>query len=364
MYRPTEFLETVINSSTRNTYETALLRYIEVLTSQKIEDRDLDELWLDYLSLTSNPSSDVLLFVSQSQSLHLSPKTIRLYGQIVIMYLKEAGIEIPNKVLRTLRSQTPINRPISREAELNKNVLQTIIINADLRMKTEILIAISSGMRIGEILNFQIQDINLNTRPAEIYLRPESTKDKTARTVFISHESAETLQHWLECRKKLISNGKIKTTDNRCFPYAKSTEIAKIKKLLEKCSLLDTDEQTHRTTIHFHLFRKYFLTEFKLAASAEVAEELAGHTGYLSESYRRLTKKAMQEEYLKAEGRLTIGTTHTESNDIHSRNDSVTANIPIDSQRIILMIQQQITELKTEIRTLNTVLSQALCDTK
>lgn len=369
MYRPTEFLGTVINASTKNTYKTALIRYLEILGYNVTKDRSLDEIWIDYLSHTINPSSDILLFVSQSQAISLSPKTIRLYGQIVIMYLKEAGIEISNKVLRKLRTQTPISRPISREAELTRDILQTLINNANLRLKTEILVAISSGMRIGELLKFQVQDIHLNSTPVEIYLRAESTKNKTARTVFISKETADALQQWLEFRETLVSMGKIHPNETRCFPYAKSTEIAKLKLLLMKCNLYEKDEQTHRTTIHFHLFRKYFLTEFKLAASAEVAEELAGHTGYLSDSYRRLTKKAQQEEYLKAERNLTIDNAYVELSDTTPANKESTplqSPIPLTKQQsgIILQLQQQITELKSEIQALNSVLSQTLCDTK
>ena len=72
MYKPSEFLETLINTSTRHTYKTALLRYLEVLKSQKIDDVKLDELWLEYLSQASTPSSDIVQFVSQSQTIPFS----------------------------------------------------------------------------------------------------------------------------------------------------------------------------------------------------------------------------------------------------------------------------------------------------
>ena len=359
MYKISDFLESTPTVSTKKTYKIALTRYLEILFDTKIPREQLDSAWENYLTDITRTGDSLSHFAHKAKTIyHLSPKTTRLYGQIAVMYMKEADISIPGKAVRNLRTQTPVNRPISREAELSKEILQTLIDNADLRLKTEILLAVSSGMRIGEILSFKVHDINLNTNPAEIHLRAEITKNKTARTVFISREAAVSLRLWLKHRDT------IRTKDDRCFPFARSTEIAKFKKLLERCSLLETDEQTHRTTIHFHLFRKYFLTEFKLAASAEVAEELAGHTGYLSESYRRLTKKAMQEEYLKAEASLTVCSNYSNSNEIQLWKQTVTEDIPIDGQRIILKIQQQITELKTEIRALNTVLSQTLCDTK
>ena len=307
MYKISDFLKSLPSVSTKKTYRVAVTRYLEILSDTKIPLEQLDSAWETYLANADNPGEDLVRFAHNAKHVHnLSPKTIRLYGQIAVMYLKEAEISIPNKAVRTLRVQTPANRPISRESELDRTILQTLTQHADLRMKTEILIAVSSGMRIGEILGFSLQDISLNAVPAEIHLRSDITKNKTARTVFISREAAGELKLWLAHRETLITEGKIKPNDTRCFPYARSTEIAKFKRLLKDAALLETDEQTHRTTIHFHLFRKYFLTEFKLAASAEVAEELAGHTGYLSESYRRLTKKTMQKEYLKAEKYLTI----------------------------------------------------------
>ncbi len=364
MYKISDFLKSLPSVSTKKTYKVALTRYLEIISDTKIPLEELDSAWETYLANADNPGENLVRFAHNAKHIHhLSPKTIRLYGQIAVMYLKEAEISIPNKAVRTLRVQTPANRPISRESELDKTILKTLTHHADLRMKTEILIAVSSGMRIGEILGFSLQDISLNAAPAEIHLRADITKNKTARTVFISREAAEEVKLWLAHRKQLITEGKIKPDDTRCFPYARSTEIAKFKKLLKDASLLETDEQTHRTTIHFHLFRKYFLTEFKLAASAEVAEELAGHTGYLSESYRRLTKKTMQEEYLKAEKYLTIEEPFVKSPD---RKDQNISTSPLTSQQsgVILQIQQQITELKTEIKALNTVLSQTLCDTK
>ena len=350
MYKISDFLKSLPSVSTKKTYRVAVTRYLEILSDTKIPLEQLDSSWETYLANADNPGEDLVRFAHNAKHVHnLSPKTIRLYGQIAVMYLKEAEISIPNKAVRTLRVQTPANRPISRESELDRTILQTLIQHADLRMKTEILIAVSSGMRIGEILGFSLQDISLNAVPAEIHLRSDITKNKTARTVFISREAAWELKLWLAHRETLISEGKIKPNDTRCFPYARSTEIAKFKRLLKDAALLETDEQTHRTTIHFHLFRKYFLTEFKLAASAEVAEELAGHTGYLSESYRRLTKKTMQKEYLKAEKYLTIKGPSAKSPDRKEQNIS-TPPLTLQQSGVILQIQQQLTELKSEFR--------------
>ena len=61
-----------------------------------------------------------------------------------------------------------------------------------------------------------------------------------------------------------------------------------------------------RTSVHWHMTRKWFISRFSLAANKDVAEHIAGHEGYLSVSYRRYTKKQIIKEYIKAEKKLSI----------------------------------------------------------
>ena len=275
------------------------------------------------------------------------PKTVRLYGQTVLMYLRECGIDLPERHLRRIKRSLPANHPISREAELDANKIRILLQHSDLRMKAIITIALSSGMRIGEILKFKTSDVNFETTPVEIYLSGDITKTKQPRKVFISSQAADYLKEWLtetDAEKK----------DQICFPYSTSTEITRLKKLLKKCDMYDKDPRTGRTTIHFHLFRKFFLTEFKLVASAEAAEELAGHKGYLDESYRRLTQKQLREEYLKAETRLTIDIDGDTASIMENSDDKTAINTEdITLTNRFLKLEKHLSEIKCEIKQLN-----------
>ena len=290
----------------------------------------------------------------------LMPKTVRLYGQTVLMYLRECGIDLPERHLRRIKRSLPSNHPISREAELDANKIRKLLQHSDLRMKAIITIALSSGMRIGEILKFKTTDINYETMPVEIFLSSEITKTKQPRRVFISSQAAGYLKRWL-------AESETSKSDRICFPYSTSTEITRLKKLLKKCDMYDKDPRTGRTTIHFHLFRKFFLTEFKLVASAEAAEELAGHKGYLDESYRRLTQKQLREEYLKAETRLTIDQVEGKDEDADNYEGSISDNC--DDENAISMadltltnrflkLERHLSEIKEEIKQLNEAYAQ------
>ena len=83
----------------------------------------------------------------------------------------------------------------------------------------------------------------------------------------------------------------------------------------------------------------FIILSVKLAASAEVAEELAGHNGYLSDSYRRLSLGRMRDEYKTAEENLTV---YKSDEDKQTRLSDM-----------ISMMQKQINELSEEIKRLN-----------
>ena len=63
--------------------------------------------------------------------------------------------------------------------------------------------------------------------------------------------------------------------------------------------LFEQDETTNRTTFHVHQLRKFFLSQISLKAPKEIAETLAGHSGYLTGSYRRYTEAQLAENTLK-----------------------------------------------------------------
>ncbi|MDO5845615.1 MAG: tyrosine-type recombinase/integrase [Methanocorpusculum sp.] len=304
MMLPSEFLAFTQTETTTSTYKAALVCYLREVTGGTVLREQLDSAWQDYLRTCPDIEHDVLIFIKKCRAeQNFAPKTTCLYTQILIQFLRESGVGFSARTLRLLKSCSPKNYPVTRERELTKEEIARLLNSADIRLRAEILVAVSSGMRIGELLSFSARDVNFNVSPVEIYLSDMITKTKTARTVFISGEAAEALRRWLAERKEIPAEKRISP---RCFPYSVGNETARFRQLLQRTGLFEVDTRTSRTTIHFHLFRKFFLTEFKLAASAEVAEELAGHAGYLSQSYRRLTRREMQTEYMKAEPKLTV----------------------------------------------------------
>jgi hypothetical protein len=177
-------------------------------------------------------------------------------------------------------------------------------------------------MRVGEALQITLDDIDLKAKPATITIRGEYVKTGNQRISFISREAVQAVEEWIKVRDAylissqsrnngLISAGRAKpkaSEDNRLFPFSDNTAWQMWGGALEKSGLLSRDKITRRKQLHFHMLRKFFISQMSLIVSKEIPETLSGHSGYLTDAYRRYTKAQLKEQYLKAEHVLTIQT--------------------------------------------------------
>lgn len=200
------------------------------------------------------------------------------------------------------------------------DVLRKILSHGDLKFRALVLTLASSGMRIGEALQIKLDDVDLSKTPAEIIVRGEYTKSGDTRTLFISREAKEVLKEWIKIRdrylqsaknrnKGLVEKGEAKeksTDDNRLFPFSDRNVREMRERALKKAGLWNKDNSTGRSQIRIHALRKFFRSQLALAVPVDIVETLLGHEGYLTEAYRRYTKKQMAEYYLKGEHLLTI----------------------------------------------------------
>ncbi|HID43654.1 MAG TPA: site-specific integrase [Archaeoglobaceae archaeon] len=96
---------------------------------------------------------------------------------------------------------------------MDHETLRTILQHMDVKGKTLVLMLASSGMRIRERLQIRLEDINLETDPAEIVIRGENTKTEEQRDVFISREAKQMLKEWLKVRESYPSLQGTETKD-------------------------------------------------------------------------------------------------------------------------------------------------------
>lgn len=320
------FLEDYSNESTKGGYRAAMFSFIDCIYGQQRKGRITESEKITYgnlidryLTESRNYDSDMLKFANCLKDRPaLSAKQV---FRTVKEFLSYHDIEVSKKNQKKIKNAImPKGGVATIEKPMDAEKVREIIQHLDLKGKALVLSLISSGMRIGETLQITEDDIDLNSKPVKVTIRREYTKTKRQRVTFISGEAAACLKQWLKVRDSylqsaarrnngLIGNGhsKSKQTDtNRIFPFSDNIAGQMLKNALVKSENYSKDRTTGRTQIHPHMFRKFFISQMSLIVSKEIPEMLSGHSGYLTDNYRRFTNEQLASEYLKAEHVLTI----------------------------------------------------------
>jgi integrase len=119
--------------------------------------------------------------------LKLAPSTTIVYLSGVKRILRFSDVEINNDKLR-LKLVLPKTRAITNNRIPTVEELRLMLSLTDLRGKTVLTMLVSSGMRIGELLQLKVGDVDF-TKPTRLDIRASNTKTKRDRVVFISDEA-------------------------------------------------------------------------------------------------------------------------------------------------------------------------------
>ncbi|MDY6932444.1 MAG: site-specific integrase [Halobacteriota archaeon] len=285
----------------------------------KEERKEYEELNKKYFSEEHDYLDELIRFVVWMDG--KPPATIKVKISGVKEWLSYNEIELTPRQLKTLQHKLPnSSRGWTDEKDIERDTLKQILSHTDEKGRALILTLASSGMRIGELLKINFDDMDLSSDPPEITVRGEYTKSGQRRTVFISKEAKQSIDEWLKIRdsyllssvnrnKGLIENGEAKAKqieDDRIFPFSDSTVRELWANALRKSELNDRDPSTGRLKYRIHGMRKFFRSQLALSCPVDIVESLMGHEGYLTDAYRRYTQKQLGEYYLKGEHHLTV----------------------------------------------------------
>lgn len=307
--------------STRIAYSRALRRYLEFIgqiPDSEHSGLDYNALSISYLSSERDHRADLRGFAASLSS--YSPKTATLYFVGTKLWLEENDIQIPPRELKRITSRLPKGGAQTRDQTIDHQFLRQFLPHLSILGRALVLVMASSGMRIGEALGITLDNIDVDCSPAKIEIPGSVTKTGAPRLTFISEEAAIGVREWLKVRPKYLqsssrrnaglvaagTSGKKSTTDRRVFPIATRTAWEMWNNALAASGHAQRDPATRRMTRTFHGLRRFYLSQSKLVIPAEIAEHLAGHRGYLSDSYRRYTDAELVEHYKQAEPQLTI----------------------------------------------------------
>jgi integrase/recombinase XerD len=261
----------------------------------------LKQFLIFYMRLGKQPieqlaREDIEAFTESLQDLGLKPTTVSSRLRNVYAFVR---FLIEDKVLgyelleRRIRIKLPDRLPRAIDPEDLSNLLSTI---DRVRDRAMILLLLRTGMRIGELLNTKVHDLDLNNHRILIY---EADKTGVGRIVYYSNDAEKALMSWLQVRdtfKEHLFYGR--GSGPLCYESARNMFI----KYLEKAGLA-----YKRYTLH--CLRHTFATELLNARMPlECLRVLLGHTSLeVTRIYARLTDKTREDEYFFAMDRILRG---------------------------------------------------------
>ena len=317
-----EFLDSMFlishSEKTKITYQTGL-NHFKKFTLAKY-DLDEDQVVAKIKSEELDLYHVIRDFVIYLDKKDIKPKGLRSYLSGVKGYLRHWGIRINSDDYKQLVKIPKVIR--TREIPLTKEMILRILRNSSPKLQTVILLASSSGLRIGEIVQLKLSDIDFGSNPVKIDVRGEIAKGGASRETYVTTETAIALKDYLKKNfgwKEEQTNWNLQNTiifgrlsKNNGDSVAKNpSESAKqmlqvaLRREIAKIPELSVRNENGRRAIHFHGFRKYFRTILGNVCGRDYAEALMGH-GFYMDTYYQLPDEKKKKMFLEAETQLTI----------------------------------------------------------
>lgn len=203
-----------------------------------------------------------------------------------VQFLVDRDVMHPDVLKRRIRIKLPDALPRAIDPEDIRCLLAVITKRRDRAM---ILLLLRTGMRIGELLNTRLVDINLDERRIDIY---EAQKNRIGRVVYISDDALLALRRWLKARK---SAGNFLFNGYRGQRLSYEAARVMFVGYLAKAGL---DHKGYT----LHALRHTFASEMLNAGMRlECLQQLLGHNCIeMTRRYARLTDITRKNEYFKA----------------------------------------------------------------
>ena len=239
---------------------------------------------------------DIEAFIEALQDRGLTPATVRtrlcgVYAFVRFLIEKKA---VSYELLeRRIKLKLPDRLPRAIDPGDLRQLLSVI---DKVRDRALILLLLRTGMRIGELLNTKVHDVDLNNHRILIY---EAEKNSVGRVVYYSEDAKEALLSWLRIRNTFKEDLFYGQGDK---PLSYEAARSMFNKYLEKAGLLYSGYT-------LHCLRHTFATDLLNARMPlECLRVLLGHTSLeVTRIYARLTDKTREQEYFMAMERILKG---------------------------------------------------------
>ena len=253
------------------------------------------KVFLDFLSgigrsrLEELTRADLEAFVEHEQDRGMKLTTVSTYlGRIhaFLRFLVEEELLSPEVLRRKIRLRLPQTLPKAMDPDDVRQLLSGI---SHLRDRAMILLLLRTGMRIGELLETKLRDVNLKERTITIW---EGVKNRRGRVVYFSDDARDALRRWLEQREA--------ESPYLFYGYSKGRLSYSGARLIFRRNLFQVALADKGYTLH--CLRHTFASEMLNAGMRiECLQELLGHDKIeITRRYARLTNETRKEQYFRA----------------------------------------------------------------
>lgn len=385
--RFSRFLENIESPNTYKNYKTGIKAFlywkndIKSLKKQvnidELADKYFDELISEQvLSKFETDLEQYLLTIRKRP-----PKTVKAYLNAIRQFMSYYDVEPARKFWKEMRRVQGKRRgTATRDRVPSNDELKRIIMHLPIQGKAVIILLATSGLRVGEALNLDLQDVHLgeySTVKNLIEVRGEFTRNGRSRDAFFSTEAEEVLIEWLRNRERYLHQAMGRSAiyerdkhTTKLFPFTVGTLYNMWHTALKKSGNGERDRVTNIHKLHIHVLRKLFRTRLGIISQDET-EALMGHEGYLTSAYRKLTRQELYDFYAKNQHVLSIlgGMNKDEFDELRQKqaedrdtlSEVVKENLELRKQVIDLESQftNQVDELQRQLHEIQTTRRQS-----
>ncbi|MFL6455372.1 MAG: tyrosine-type recombinase/integrase [Nitrososphaeraceae archaeon] len=237
---------------------------------------------------------------------HVSTLTLKQRVVTVKNFFEYYDVDIsPRKFKLKVKIPKVIRK--SKEALSKEDIINILNACSEIRLKTYVMLLAGTGLRAVEALSIRIKDLNLQPRPAKIFVRGEYTKTKTDRYVFLTEEVVNQLKQWLDYKHRTRrvchkDNHTGKTISEYITPQRNDNDLVfavyqdrnhpnpnaiyfdlvkSFGKTLDRIGkgLREESNNNRRRQITLHSFRRFVKTTISDLGYSDFSEWFIGHAG-------------------------------------------------------------------------------------
>lgn len=294
-----KYLEDLRKDSTRYSFRSSIVNFNRFLEDDNLGNAD--SIVDDILSKKHDVYVIIRSYISYLNRTkgEIIEGSTKAYVTTIRSFLTYHDIDIvpskfKNKVKNLPKKIKEKRKPI--DTKMIRDILQ----NAGLRLKSFLLLQLSSGARPKEICQLRNKDINWNSDPMTAELRARETKTNTDRTIYFSSEAKYFLKQWQTLKYR---NREPRPNDYLFASYDKDIRPKSLyerirteyNEVLDRVGLGDRKDfgLKKRRLIGLHTNRGFLKTLASNAVGKDFSEELIGHAG----DYYLLTDEQMSKTY-------------------------------------------------------------------